>query len=97
MGYFTQYWHDRQSQKTNDGLEITTLCSPRYRVGVLVIVESKLIECNGDNKIKSIEHSGDVYSTYCTQLQIHHCLMMNLQLFKLSVILLPFYKKGNSK
>ena len=50
-------------KKTNDGLEITTLCNPHYRIGSLVRVESKLSEYNGDYKIKSIEHNGDLYGT----------------------------------
>ncbi|MDF7667455.1 hypothetical protein PT273_06310 [Orbaceae bacterium ESL0727] len=48
-------------QKTNDGLEVTTLCNPHYRIGALIRIESKLTEYNGDYKIKSIEHSGDLY------------------------------------
>jgi hypothetical protein len=50
-------------KKTNDGLEITTLCNPHYRIGSLVRVESKLTEYNGDYKVKSIEHNGDLYGT----------------------------------
>lgn len=50
-------------KKSNDGLEVTTLCNPHYRIGSLVRIESVLIEYNGDYKIKSIEHSGDLYST----------------------------------
>ncbi|MCO6545357.1 MAG: hypothetical protein J6583_07470 [Gilliamella sp.] len=47
-------------KKSNDGLEITTLCNPHYRIGSLVRVESKLTEYNGDYKVKSIEHNGDL-------------------------------------
>lgn len=47
-------------QKTDKGLEVTTLCNPQYRIGSLVRVESKLTEYNGDYKIESIEHNGDL-------------------------------------
>lgn len=50
-------------KKSNDGLEVTTLCNPHYRIGSLVRVESKLTEYNGDYKVKSIEHNGDLYGT----------------------------------
>ncbi|OCG02272.1 phage protein [Gilliamella sp. wkB112] len=50
-------------QKTNEGLEITTLCNPHYRIGSLVRVESVQTEYNGDYKIKTIEHNGDLYGT----------------------------------
>lgn len=50
-------------QKTDKGLEVTTLCNPQYRIGSLVRVESKLTEYNGDYKVKSIEHNGDLYGT----------------------------------
>lgn len=50
-------------QKSNDGLEITTLCNPHYRIGSLISVESKQTEYNGDYKIKSIEHNGDLYGS----------------------------------
>ena len=50
-------------QKSNEGLEVTTLCNPHYRIGSLVRVESKLTEYNGDYKVKSIEHNGDLYGS----------------------------------
>lgn len=50
-------------KKSNEGLEVTTLCNPHYRIGSLVRVESKLTEYNGDYKVKSIEHNGDLYGT----------------------------------
>lgn len=50
-------------QKTDKGLEVTTLCNPQYRIGSLVRVESKLTEYNGDYKIESIEHNGDLYGS----------------------------------
>lgn len=50
-------------KKSNEGLEITTLCNPHYRIGSLVRVDSVLTEYNGDYKIKSIEHNGDLYGT----------------------------------
>ena len=50
-------------QKTDKGLEVTTLCNPQYRIGSLVRIESKLTEYNGDYKIVSIEHNGDLYGT----------------------------------
>lgn len=50
-------------QKTDKGLEVTTLCNPQYRIGSLVRIESKLTEYNGDYKIISIEHNGDLYGT----------------------------------
>jgi len=50
-------------QKTDKGLEVTTLCNPQYRIGSLVRVESKLTEYNGDYKVKSIEHNGDLGGT----------------------------------
>ena len=50
-------------QKTDKGLEVTTLCNPQYRIGSLVRIESKLTEYNGDYKIESIEHNGDLYGS----------------------------------
>lgn len=50
-------------RKSNQGIEITTLCNPHYKIGSLVRVESKLTEFNGDYKIKTIEHNGDLYGT----------------------------------
>lgn len=50
-------------RKTDKGLEVTTLCNPQYRIGSLVRIESKLTEYNGDYKVKSIEHNGDLYGT----------------------------------
>ena len=50
-------------QKTDKGLEVTTLCNPQYRIGSLVRVESKLTEYDGDYKIESIEHNGDLYGS----------------------------------
>lgn len=47
-------------QKTNQGLEVTTLCNPHYRIGSLIKIESKIAEYNGDYKIQSIQHSGDL-------------------------------------
>ena len=49
--------------KTNEGVEVTTLCNPHYRIGSLVRIESKLVEYNGDYKIKTIEHNGDLYGS----------------------------------
>jgi len=48
-------------QKTNQGLEIITLCNPHYKIGALVRIESKIKEYNGDYKIQSIKHSGDLF------------------------------------
>lgn len=47
-------------QKTNQGLEVNTLCNPHYKIGALVRIESKITEYNGDYKIQSIQHSGDL-------------------------------------
>lgn len=50
-------------KKTDNGLEVTTLCNPHYKIGALIRVESRLTEYNGDYKIESIEHNGDLYGT----------------------------------
>lgn len=47
-------------QKTNQGLEVTTLCNPHYKIGAFVRIQSKTEEYNGDYKIQSIKHSGDL-------------------------------------
>ncbi|RKS86917.1 hypothetical protein DES39_0123 [Orbus hercynius] len=47
-------------QKTSNGLEVTTLCNPHFKIGALVRIESKSAEYNGDYKIQSIQHSGDL-------------------------------------
>jgi len=47
-------------QKTDKGLEVITLCNPRFKIGSLIRVESKFSEYNGDYKIQSINHSGDL-------------------------------------
>ncbi|WVD70986.1 hypothetical protein RHO14_11610 [Orbus wheelerorum] len=47
-------------QKTDQGLEVITLCNPRFKIGSLIRVESKFNEYNGDYKIQSINHSGDL-------------------------------------
>ena len=50
-------------QKNNEEVEVKTLCNPHYKVGSLVRIESRVSECNGDYKIKSIEHNGDLYGS----------------------------------
>ncbi|QHJ84957.1 MAG: hypothetical protein [Bacteriophage sp.] len=47
-------------QKTDKGLELTTLCNPHFKIGALVRVQSVLTEYNGDYKVQSIQHSGDL-------------------------------------
>ena len=50
-------------QKNNEEVEVKTLCNPHYKVGSIVRIESRVSECNGDYKIKSIEHNGDLYGS----------------------------------
>lgn len=50
-------------KKTNEDIEVTTLCNPHYRIGSLVRIESKITEYNGDYKINSIEYNGNLYGT----------------------------------
>lgn len=47
-------------QKSNKGLEVKCLCNPHLKIGGLVRVESKIKEYNGDYKITSLTHSGDL-------------------------------------
>lgn len=47
-------------KKSNEGLEVTTLCNPHYRIGSLVRIEFMLTEYNGDNKIKSNKYNEDL-------------------------------------
>lgn len=47
-------------EKNDDGLEVTTLCNPYFKIGGLIRIESQITEYNGNYKIKSIQHEGDL-------------------------------------
>lgn len=47
-------------EKNDDGLEVTTLCNPYFKIGGLIRIESQIKEYNGNYKIKSIQHEGDL-------------------------------------
>lgn len=47
-------------RKTDEGIEVTTLCNPEYKIGALIRIESRFKEYSGGFKIESIQHSGDI-------------------------------------
>lgn len=49
-------------RKTDNGIEVTTLCNPEYKIGALIRIESRFKEYSGDFKIESIKHRGDILS-----------------------------------